>query len=1000
MKAAVMVGKKRVFRFDFSTMNKRPAAIRKLTGEETSLLVVGIGASAGGLSALKAFFSAIDETHLRGVAYVLVQHLAPDHESLLPAILQHHTTMMVLEARNGLPILENHVYVAPPGKDLAILEGIIRLSEPTSGPGPHHSIDFWFESLAREQGESAIAIILSGSGCDGTAGASEIKVWGGTVLVQSPETAEFDSMPRSVVEAGWADRVMPPGEMPALLADLAGKLAGRDERQVHSSITSLLHWLQLGTGHDFSNYKRNTITRAIRRGMALQQIASIPDYQIFLENNPAEVDLLLRRFLIGVTRFFRDPECFESLQKLLIAKLSTKQGAGETVRAWVAGCSTGEEAYSIAILLAEAIESSRPDFKVQVFASDIDSRAVATARTGVYPESIADHVTPSRLSRYFTRLPGGGGYMINKFIRDSMVFSTQNVIKDPPFSKLDLIVCRNLLIYFNAPLQKRLLPVFHQALKPSGLLFLGSAESISLQVDLFAELDRKSKIYVRRDNHHAMKHHAFTRIETKPLETPTVRPTASPVEKTSFRELTEQALLDRIFMAALLVNSEGDVFYQHGRAGMFLEPSPGAAGVPNILKMARKGLRASLSSSLRMAAVEGQTTGAAGIEVKTNGHFTPVNLAVCPVAGCPPAERLFLVILEDAGEDRVGLSPTVSAQFAQTDTEVDTPFAIASLREELREQQEYSREMLVRLECANEEKMCSLEEMQAINEELQSTNEELETSREEVQSINEELASTNVELQTKFEELVTTNTDLNNLLECTGVGTLFVDLELKIRRFNPDVSKILNLIPGDLGRPMGHITSNLATSGDLTAGVRSVLATQTTTLTEVATVDGEHFLMRISPYSSSKGKPEGAVISFANITEIVRARAVLKKAHDLHRSANAVRDSRDAIIVRALDGRILAWNPAATSDYGWTEAEALNLNIGTMIPGGEPETETELKLLLESAQTGTLQACPGNRITKGGSRIEISMIPTLLLNKERNPYAITTIERPVTKGTQ
>ena len=947
--------------------------------------IVGIGASAGGLKAFEAFFSGMPADTNPGMAFVLVQHLAPDHTSLLRELVQRYTRMEVFEVEDGMAVRINCVYIIPPGRDMALLNGKLQLLEPAAGRGQRLPIDFFFRSLAQDQHERAIGIVLSGTASDGTLGVRTIKGEGGMVMAQTPESAEFDGMPRSAISTGLVDYELPPTEMPARLISYFAHAFGilpRTESVIAPKVESAMQKICLlirdTTGHDFSQYKPNTLHRRIERRMAVHQIESPHRYVKFLGQSPAEVEALFRDLLIGVTNFFRDPEVFKLLEGEVVPRLF--DGNPAVVRAWVAGCSTGEEAYSLAILLAERMEAMRRNCTVQVFATDIDSRAIAAARVGLYPASIAADITPERLARFFTPEPDGSAYRIHKAIRDMVVFSEQDVIKDPPFSKLDLISCRNLLIYLGADLQKRLIPLFHYALKPGGMLCLGTSETVGEFGGLFVALDRKAKVYRRKDD--SLRH-----LRTIPLIPPPqtavvatssrLLPAAFPA-KQPLRELTERGLLQHVVAVGALVNSQGDILYVQGHSGMFLELATGNAGISNILKMAREGLRLELSSALHKAAKTGEAVHCPGLRVKTNGHFTKANLTVRPQPGDPPAtdgQPLFLVILEEVPSD-------------PSDTP-DTPDTrIAALERELHAREEYIQSAHEELETSTEELQSSNEEMQSVNEELQATNEELETAKEEMQSVNEELSTVNNELQTKVAGLSQSNNDMNNLLAGTGIGTVFVDLNLRILRFTPAAVQIINLIPSDVGRPVAHTVTNLVDYTGLVADMKAVLDTLVPKEVDVRTAEGRWYLLRIQPYRTLDNVIEGAVLTFTDITAMKHAQ------QEILRLAVVVRDAHDAITVQDLDGHTLAWNPGAVRMYGWTEAEALLLNVRDRIP---PDLrESALAKLAQLSRAEIIEPYSTQRISKDGSVKEVSIISTALVNEAGQMYAIATTER--TKG--
>ncbi len=973
--------------------------------------VVGVGASAGGLAAFEAFFTGMPELVEPGMAFVLVQHLAPDHKSILADILRRCTKMQVFEVEDGMLVQQNCVYIIPPDRDMAFLNGTLQLLEPSAPRGLRLPIDFFFRSLAQDHRSLAIGIILSGTGNDGTQGIRAIKAEGGMVMVQSIESCDFDGMPRSVINTGLADYELAPKEMPAQLLTYTkhslGRLAKSSSRPVfneESAMKKVFVLLRAQTGHDFSLYKPSTIHRRIDRRMAVHQIDGLENYVKYLQQSPTEVETLFRELLIGVTNFFRDPEVFHVLESQVIPKIFADKSPGSVIRVWVSGCSTGEEAYSIAILLLEHMEALKANFTVQLFATGIDSRSIAAARAGVYPASIASDVTPERLARFFTLEADGSVYRIHKTARDLIVFSEQDVLKDPPFSKLDLITCRNLLIYMGLQAQKRLVPLFHYALKPDGFLLLGTSEGVGEFDNLFNVLDRKAKLYRRKEHMHGL--HRMSMGRFMPHQTGTAEAVQFPAKQgvaklsttgtKSLREITEQALLDQVIAAGILVNHHGDILYLHGRSGMFLEPSPGESGINNVLKMARQGLRHELTSSLHKAAGTRTTISCPGISVKTNGHFTTVNLTVRPVNTPGVADSsLFLVILEEAPLTAPASLPEVAANNQAATSNENSSFTtdalIASLRAELRSKEEYLQCTIEELESSSEELKSSNEEMQAVNEELQSTNEEMETSKEELQSVNEELATVNTELQTKVNDLSRANNDMNNLLAGTGIGTVFVDHQLRIMRFTPAASSIINLILSDVGRPVAHIVSNLAGYTNLVHDVKRVLDTLVAQETEVQTIDGKNYTMRIQPYRTKENVIEGAVISFVDITDIVKTRNALLKANDLLRLAVVVRDAQDAITVQDLEGEIIAWNPGAVRLYGWSEAEALEMNVRSRIP--ESLHETELAMIVKLSRAELMDSYTAKRLTKSGQCLEVSVTSTALMNESGKVYAIATTER-------
>jgi two-component system CheB/CheR fusion protein len=978
-----------------------PAEVALSTNAAPGCPVVGIGASAGGLAAFEAFFAGMPKDADPGMAFVLVQHLAPDHKSILSDLIKRYTRMEVFQVADGMEVKPNCAYIIPPNRDMAFVGGTLQLMEPTEPRGQRLPIDFFFRSLAQDQGERAICIVLSGTGSDGTQGVRAIKGGGGMAMAQNTESTEYDGMPRSAIATGLVDFVLPPAEMPAQLIAYVGRAFGKTflpaiapAPKTENALKKIFQLLRAQTGHDFSQYKRSTFSRRIERRMAVHQIGRLDEYVRYLQQTPADIEALFRDLLIGVTSFFRDPQAFRALQEEAIPRLFAGKPAGASIRIWAPGCSTGEEAYSIAILLHERMEQLKQSFKLQVFATDIDNRAIQTARAGIYPAGIANDISPERLARFFSQEADGSSYRILKRVRDTMIFSEQDVIQDPPFSKLDLISCRNLMIYLGGELQKKLIPLFHYALNPGGMLFLGTSETVGEFVELFATLDRKSKLYQHREALPGAGPTGFLR--PVPQDGPVSRSSGkTPADgKLPVRELTERALLELCAPGAL-VNERGHIFYLHGRTGKYLEPAPGEAGM-NILQMAREGLRRELISALHKAVTMKEPVRHSGLRVKTNGDFTTVDLTVRPVSTGRDGEfaRLFLVIFEDVPAP----APVPSEHSATLDeggeaavSGMDVDARIANLKQELRAKEEYLHSTNEELATSNEELKSSNEEMQSVNEELQSTNEELETSKEELQSVNEELATVNAELQNKVADLSRSYNDMTNLLAGTGVGTIFVDHQLRIQRFTPAVTQVINLIPTDVGRPVGHIVSNLVSYDRMVEDVRGVLDSLASREVEVQAKAGPWYLLRIRPYRTHENVIEGAVITFTEITDMKRAREALLESEGIRRLAAVVHDAHDAITVQDLSGSIKAWNPGAERMYGWTEAEALAMNIRDLIP--EELREEALAVLLRQTQAEVIAPYRMPRIAKDGRIVEVHLTATALVDDSGNMYAIATTER-------
>jgi len=935
------------------------------------------------------------------MAFVLVQHLAPDHKSMLTDLIRRYTTMSVYEVEDGMTVQPDCAYIIPPNKDMAFLDGALHLMEPLSQRGMRLPIDFFFNSLALDQHERAICIILSGTGSDGTLGLRSVKGEGGMVMAQNPDAIEYSGMPSSAINTGLVDFVLTPQEMPAQLMAYKNHTFGKktlpdpiQAPKFENATKKIFILLRSQTGHDFSHYKQNTTARRIERRMAVNQIENIDGYLQFLQRSTKEVDFLFRDMLIGVTSFFRDPDAFAALNER-ISVLFEGKPAGSTIRVWVCGCSTGEEAYSIAILLQEYMESLKQTFQLQVFATDIDSRAIETARAGIYPASIAADVTPERLERFFSYNKDAETYRIKKNIRDILIFSEQNIIKDPPFSKLDMISCRNMLIYMDSELQKKIFPLFHYALRYSGLLFLGNSESIGDFINLFTAVDRKWKLFQRKEDSRGADRPLFRNFSAPVSEgrAQIQQPKEKRGEKNlTFREMAEREMLEQYAPASALVNDRGEILYIHGRTGKYLEPAPGEVGV-NILNMAREGLRPELTMALHKAAAQKTPVTCLNLRVKTNGDFTAINLAVRPIIEKSNEfshRGIFLVVFEDAPDAAPGISVKAGAQNAGITSAGDSDI-ISALEQKLKAKEEYLQSTLEEMETSNEELKSTNEEMQSVNEELQSTNEELETSKEELQSVNEELATVNAELQQRVGDLSRTNNDINNLMAGTNIGTLFLDHHLRIQRFTPAAKRVINLIQTDIGRPIGDIVHRLNGYDRLLKDTREVLDTLIPKESEVQTPEGQWYQMRIQPYRTTENVIEGAVLTFVEITEMKRMHELISETESIRRLAAVVRDARDAVMLLGMDGGIHAWNPGAVRMYGWSEAEALGKNISELVP---KRLKTEaLAITQKLCMAKTIEPYRTERLAKDGRIIEVWLTATALVNESGEVYAVATTER-------
>ena len=831
--------------------------------------IIGIGASAGGLEALELFLRNVPKES--GMAFVIVQHLDPTHKGIMVELLQRATAMKVAQVKDRMKVKPDHVYVIPPNRDLSILHGVLHLLDPVAPRGLRLPIDFFFRALSDERKDRSIGVILSGMGSDGTLGLQSIKEKAGAVFVQSPETAKFDGMPRSAIVAGLADVVAPVEELPGkilaylrhppLIADPGHAL----EEKTQSALEKVFILLRARTGQDFSLYKKSTIYRRIERRMSIHQIDRIGAYVRYLQENPQETELLFKELLIGVTSFFRDPAAWEMMKKDVIPALLKRYPVGGALRAWTPGCSTGEEAYSLAMIFKEAMKQAKHDgnLSLQIFATDLDKDAIEKARTGVYPANIAADVSPERLRRFF--IHEERGYRVGKEIREMVVFAPQNLIMDPPFTKLDILICRNLLIYLTPELQKKLLPLFHYSLSPGGVLFLGSAETIDGFTDLFTTVDVKARIYRRKetilgDGPPVAFPSSFTTVTTE--EPP---PSRAQKPTVNVQTLMDQVILTRYAPAAVLTSDRGDILYFSGRTGRYLEPAAGKANL-NIFAMAREGLRYELDGAFRKALGGGDAVTVKGLRVRTNSHEQMVNITIQSLTEFEELKGTVLIIFEDVA------APT-EAKAKRSGRALPEPMVDVAEMRRCREELQNTRE---EMQSSQEELKSANEELQSTNEELQSTNEELTTAKEEMQSMNEELQTVNHELQAKVNDLSMANNDMKNLLDSTDIATLFLDDNLNVRRFTSQMAKIIKLIPGDAGRPITDIASDLEYPG-MVEDVREVIRSLAFKEVSVAASDGRWFQVRIMPYRTLENRIDGVVITFTDVTVSKTLEAELRK---------------------------------------------------------------------------------------------------------------------------
>ncbi|HEX8285231.1 MAG TPA: CheR family methyltransferase [Pyrinomonadaceae bacterium] len=949
-------------------------------GGGDGFMVVALGASAGGIRAFKEFFANAPEQS--GMAYVVILHLSPEHESHLAEVLQSSTRIPVTQVTESVKLEPDHVYVIPPNKSLSVLRGSLVLSEVTRIEERRAPVDIFFRTLAETHGARAACVVLSGTGADGSMGLKRVKENGGVAFVQDPSEAEYPDMPRSSIATGLVDFVLPVAEMPARLVGYRDKLTrvasdglgaeagepaeeearGDDEPALAAIITQL----RLRTGHDFTSYKRPTVRRRIERRITVAQVADLAEYASFIRAHPDEAQALLKDLLISVTNFFRDRKAFDSLEQNIIPRLFKDKGAGGHVRVWVAGCATGEEAYSVAMLLSEYAEALVSPPSIQVFASDIDEDAIQTARAGFYTINDAADVSPEMLRRFFTKVRDG--YSVRRELREMVLFAQHNVLKDPPFSHIDLVTCRNLLIYLNREGQERVMHTFHFALNPGGYLFLGGSETAGDYSDIFVTADKESHIFQARV--------AAPTLAPRPAAAAPPPPRAPGMAEPPMRAETRQEqraherlgyldlhrrLLEVYGPPSVLVNAEYEIVHLSDSAGRYLR-LPGGEPSHNLLTVARPELRLDLHAALLHAAQHRQNVEVPPVRMEVGGRAEAVKAVVRPVAGDHDTARgFFLVVFERADEaavggegDKVPLSAEPGAQ---------------RLAEELEHVRSQLRSTVEQSEVQHEELRASNEELQAINEELRSTAEELETSKEELQSANEELTTINQELKIKIEELSQSNNDLKNLMNATEIGTVFLDRALRVKLFTPRARDIFNFIPSDLGRPLSDITDNLRDT-NLTPDAERVLSTLRTFEREVQTLDGRWHLMRVLPYRTEEDRINGVVVTFLDLSAHRQAEDELRQAEErLRLLVESVKDY--AIFSVAPDGRVSYWNAGAERVFGFAEGEIMGQPIDLVFTPEDREAGAPAAELTEALAEGRA-ADERWHIRKDGSRFYAS----------------------------
>lgn len=956
-----------------------PSTKKDSTTNATRFPIVGIGTSAGGLEALEQLLANVPDNS--GMAYVVIQHLDPTQKGMLPELLQRISKMKVVQVKDRLMVQPNCVYVIPPNKSMSILKGTLYLFEPIEARGLRLPIDFFLRSLADDQKEFAIGIILSGMGSDGSIGIGAIKEKNGIIMAQQPDSAKFDSMPRNAINTGFVDVVASPQEIYLKLTEFLQhvpviKLDREVGKNSKSALEKIIILLRAHTGNDFSLYKKNTVYRRIERRMSVHKIEKINSYVHFLQKNPKEVHILFKELMIGVTNFFRDPLVWDKLKETIIPAKVDKHRTASTIRAWIPGCSTGEEAYSLAIVFKEVMEQINPHggFTLQLFATDLDNEAIETARKGFFPVNIEADVSPKRLSRFFTKTDDG--YRINTEIRETIIFAHHNIIMHPPFTNIDFISCRNLLIYLDPELQKKILGLFFYSLNPDGILLLGNSETLGSQSHLFTVENSGMKIYKRGDAGmnpelfdfpSSFSRSKMTSYDNKAPEKPIM----------NIQTLVDQLLIQQFAPAGVLINENGDILYVSGRTGKYLEPAVGKANM-NIFAMLRPGFQNDFAIAFRKVITKREAVILHNVKIETNGIIITINVNIHWINKPEALFGKILVIFTDVAKI----------------IEVKTPSkrgkqAVASVREkELEEELQHSREeaqnISEEMQTSQEELKSANEELQSTNEELQSTNEELTTSKEEMQSLNEELQTVNAELQSKVDDYSRVNNDMKNLLNSTDIATLFLDKELNIRRFTNQATKIFKLIKGDIGRPLTDQVSKLIYP-ELTEDALEVLRTLIFIEKQIPTKDDRWFTTRIMPYRTFDDRIDGLVITFIDTSDLKQVKENFNETSQLFRLL--LNSTNDLVIKLSTDWKIQEFNLAAEEFLGIRHDKVIHQNyIELFVPKPlRDKTEQQLNHLLTKADTHKIEM---KVVGAGAHEMEIEWTANVVFNSQKLPSGV------------
>jgi two-component system CheB/CheR fusion protein len=948
--------------------------------------IVGIGASAGGLEAIEAFFKKMPSES--GLAFVVVQHLSPDYKSLMVELLSKHTEMPVNRIEDGVLVKENNIYLLPPRKNLSSFHGRLLLKEQDHSEGLNLPIDIFFRSLAEDMGEYAISIILSGTGSDGTRGIRAIKERGGMVMVQDEESAKFDGMPKNAIATGLVDFILSPDEMPKqLLSFVKHPYASVPESAVlpseDSDLTRIFLMLREKSKVDFTYYKPTTVLRRIERRVTINQLQDLTEYVRFMENNPTEIATLFQELLIGVTCFFRDEQAFDELRDQWLGSI-IEHLQGDEIRLWVTACSTGEEAYSFAMLLAEYRDHTNGYFRIKIFATDVDHKAVEKASNGIYPSSIAADVPPELLSKYFIRRDDN--YQVSQKIREMVVFAQHNLIKDPPFTNINLLSCRNVLIYLQPVLQRKILELFNFSLVKEGILMLGTSESIGEMVDYFDLVGSKWKIYRSRGKHHTNASLSVaepTHFMKGPFHNnpPVVSNTRSNLAYYSDDRVLDRfvrSLADDLLPFTLIVNEQMEVTHVFGDAKDYMA-YPSGKVVQDVTKIVKKDLSIPIATGIKRALNSHDDITLTNIRIREAQDVRSINLRIKCLPSKKGQDPLLAIFISEAVKKDV-LSESESLTF---DVNQEAEQRISDLENEL----QFTRE---NLQAAVEELETSNEELQATNEELLASNEELQSTNEELQSVNEELYTVNAEYQGKIAELTLLNNDLDNLFNSTHIATLFLDENLDIRRFTPKLQAIFNIIGHDVGRPYRHLSHRLVDI-NLAEMIETVMFSHKSVIKDAQTDTGNWYLLRINPYSIADNIYAGVILTFVDIDQLKKAQLELQQHErdETQRLATIVRHSHDAISLQMLDGTILTWNHGAEELYGWSEQEALQMNFIQFIAETDIAKDEQLRLKLKNGYP--ISGFEAKRRAKNGSIFTVWVTVSILYaeNYQRELIAFT-----------